>query len=31
MVFKVTSYNISVITWHSVLLVEENRVTRENH
>jgi len=31
MVFNVTFNNISVITWKSVLLVEEIRVPRENH
>jgi hypothetical protein len=31
MVFSSTFNNISVISWMSVLLVEETRVTRENH
>jgi hypothetical protein len=31
MVFNATSNNISVITWQSVLLVEETRVPGENH
>ena len=31
MVFKATFNNISVISWWSVLLVEENGVPRENH
>jgi hypothetical protein len=31
MVFKATFNNISVISWRSVLLVEETRVPRENH
>ena len=31
MVFNTTFNNISVISWGSVLLVEEIRVTRENH
>jgi hypothetical protein len=31
MVFNVTFNNISVISWRSVLLVEENEVHRENH
>ena len=31
MVFDVTFNNISVITWQSVLLVEETAVPRENH
>jgi hypothetical protein len=31
MVFNATSNNISVISWRSVLLVEETRVPRENH
>jgi hypothetical protein len=30
MVFKVTFNDISVISWQSVLLVEETRVVREN-
>ena len=30
MVFKATFNNISVISWRSVLLVEETRVSREN-
>ena len=30
MVFNATFNNISVISWWSVLLVEENRVPREN-
>jgi hypothetical protein len=30
MVFKDTFNNISVISWNSVLLVEETRVPREN-
>jgi hypothetical protein len=30
-VFKVTFNNISVISWLSVLLVEETRVPGENH
>ena len=29
--FNVTFNNISVISWRSVLLVEETRVPRENH
>ena len=29
--FNVTFNNISVISWQSVLLVEETRVPRENH
>jgi uncharacterized DUF497 family protein len=31
MVFNVTFNNISVISWRSVLLVEETGVRRENH
>jgi hypothetical protein len=31
MVFKATFNNISVISWRSVLLVEETRVSRENN
>ena len=31
MVFEVTFNNISVISWWSVLLVEETRVPGENH
>ena len=31
MVFNSTFKNISVISWRSVLLVEETRVPRENH
>ena len=31
MVFNTTFNNISVISWQSVLLVEETRVPRENH
>jgi hypothetical protein len=31
MVFNATGNNISVISWWSVLLVEETRVPRENH
>jgi hypothetical protein len=31
MVFNTTLNNISVISWRSVLLVEETRVPRENH
>ena len=31
MVFKSTFNNISVISWQSVLLVEETGVPRENH
>jgi len=31
MVLNVTNNNISVISWWSVLLVEETRVPRENH
>jgi hypothetical protein len=31
MVFKATFNNISVISWWSVLLVEETRVPGENH
>jgi hypothetical protein len=30
-VFNATFNNISVISWRSVLLVEETRVPRENH
>jgi hypothetical protein len=30
-VFNATFNNISVISWQSVLLVEENGVPRENH
>jgi len=30
-VFKTTFNNIPVISWRSVLLVEETRVPRENH
>jgi len=31
LVFNTTLNNISVISWRSVLLVEETRVPRENH
>jgi hypothetical protein len=31
MVFKFTFNNISVLSWQSVLLVEETRVPGENH
>ena len=31
MVFNATFNNISVISWRSVLLVEETRVSGENH
>ena len=31
MVFNATFNNISVISWQSVLLVEESGVPRENH
>jgi len=31
MVFNNTFKNISVISWQSVLLVEETRVSREKH
>ena len=31
MVFNVTFNNISVISWRSVLLVEETGVPKENH
>jgi len=31
MVFNATFNNISAISWHSVLLVEETGVPRENH
>ena len=31
MVFKATFYNISVISWRSIVLVEETRVPREKH
>ena len=31
MVFNATFNNISIISWRSVLLVEETEVTRENH
>jgi hypothetical protein len=31
MMFNTTFNNISVISWRSVLLVEETRVPRENH
>jgi len=31
MVFNATFNNISVISWRSVLLVEETEVHRENH
>ena len=31
MMFSATFNNISVISWRSVLLVEENRVPGENH
>ena len=31
MVFNATFNNISIISWRSVLLVEENRVPGENH
>jgi hypothetical protein len=30
-VFKATFSNISLISWRSVLLVEDTRVPRENH
>ena len=30
-VFNVTFKNISVLSWQSVLLVEETRVSGENH
>jgi hypothetical protein len=30
-VFNVTFNNISIISWRSVLLVEESRIPRENH
>jgi hypothetical protein len=30
-VFNITLNNISVISWQSVLLVEETRVSEENH
>ena len=30
-VFNATFNNISVISWRSVLLMEETRVSRENH
>jgi len=30
-VFNATFNNISVISWRSILLVEETRVPRENH
>jgi hypothetical protein len=31
MVFNTTFNNISIISWQAVLLVEETRVSRENH
>jgi hypothetical protein len=31
MVFNTTSINVSIISWRSVLLVEETGVHRENH
>ena len=31
LLFNATLYNISVISWLSVLLVEETGVTEENH
>jgi len=31
MVFNTTLNNISVVSWWSVLMVEETRVPRENH
>jgi hypothetical protein len=31
MVFNATFNNISIISWQSVLLVEETRVSEENH
>ena len=31
MVFNATFNNISVISWHSILLVEETGVPGENH
>jgi hypothetical protein len=31
MVFNVTFYNISVISWWSVLCMEETRLLGENH
>ena len=31
MVFNATFYNFSVISWQSILLVEETEVPRENH
>jgi len=31
MVFNITFNNISTISWWSVLLMEETRVSRENH
>jgi uncharacterized DUF497 family protein len=31
MVFNATFNNISVISWRSVLLVEETEIPRENH
>ena len=31
MVFNATFNNISVISWRSVLLMEETKVSRENH
>jgi hypothetical protein len=31
MVFNVTFNNISIISWRSILFVEEIRVCRENH
>ena len=31
MVFNATFYNISVVSWRSVLLEEETRVPGENH
>ena len=30
-VFNATFYNFSVISWQSILLVEETEVPRENH
>ena len=31
MVFNATFNNISIISWQSVLLVDETRITGENH
>jgi hypothetical protein len=31
MVFNITFNNISIISWRSVLLVEETEIPRENH